>query len=59
MDPGAVIIGEVGTYTIEDGIGVILTDNPPVNALGIKARIALDKGFRKFAAEDSKTFTRG
>jgi len=46
-------MSEVGTYTIEDGIGVILIDNPPVNALGIKTRIALDEGFRTFAADDA------
>ena len=47
-------MSEVGTYTVEDGgIGVIEIDNPPVNALGIKTRIALDEGFRKFAADDA------
>jgi 3-hydroxyacyl-CoA dehydrogenase len=47
-------MSEVGTYTVEDGgIGVITIDNPPVNALGIKTRLALDEGFRKFAADDS------
>jgi len=46
-------MSEVGTYTIEDGIGVIMIDSPPVNALGLKTRIGLDEGFRKFAADDS------
>lgn len=46
-------MSEVGTYSIEDGgIGVIAIDNPPVNALGIKTRLALDEGFRTFAADD-------
>jgi len=43
-------MSEVGTYTIEEGgIGVIQIDSPPVNALGIQTRRALDEGFRKFA----------
>ncbi len=46
-------MSSVGTFTIEDGIGVISIDSPPVNALGIKVRRALDKGFRKFASDDS------
>ncbi|WP_242124009.1 3-hydroxyacyl-CoA dehydrogenase NAD-binding domain-containing protein [Sphingobium sp. Sx8-8] len=47
-------MSEVGTFTVEEGgIGVIAIDNPPVNALGIKTRRALDEGFRKFAADDS------
>ncbi|MET0375555.1 MAG: enoyl-CoA hydratase-related protein, partial [Rhizorhabdus sp.] len=45
-------MSEVGTYTIEDGIGIITIDNPPVNALGIKTRRALDEGFRKFTTDD-------
>lgn len=46
-------MSEAGTYTVEDGIGVIMIDSPPVNALGFKTRVALDEGFRKFAADDS------
>ncbi|MET0250056.1 MAG: 3-hydroxyacyl-CoA dehydrogenase NAD-binding domain-containing protein [Sphingobium sp.] len=47
-------MSEVGTYTVEDGgIGVITIDNPPVNALGIKTRRALDEGFRALGADDS------
>ncbi|MET0360273.1 MAG: enoyl-CoA hydratase-related protein, partial [Sphingobium sp.] len=47
-------MSEVGTYSVEEGgIGVITIDSPPVNALGIKTRLALDEGFRKFAADDS------
>jgi 3-hydroxyacyl-CoA dehydrogenase len=43
----------VGTFTIEDGIGIITIDSPPVNALGINVRKALDEGFRRFADDDS------
>ena len=46
-------MSEVGTYDVVDGIGVITIDNPPVNALGIKTRLALDEGFRKFAVDDA------
>lgn len=46
-------MSEVGTFTVEDGIGVITIDNPPVNALGIKARQALDEGFGKLGADDN------
>jgi 3-hydroxyacyl-CoA dehydrogenase len=44
-------MSEVGTYTVEDGVGVLQVDSPPVNALGIKTRRALDEGFRKFSAD--------
>jgi 3-hydroxyacyl-CoA dehydrogenase len=47
------IMSNVGTFTVEDGIGVISIDSPPVNALGINVRRALDEGFRKFTADDS------
>ena len=43
----------VGTYEIEDGIGIITIDSPPVNALGINTRRALHEGFTKFAADDA------
>jgi len=47
-------MSEVGTYEVEaGGVGVITIDNPPVNALGVKTRRALDEGFRKFADDDS------
>lgn len=47
-------MSEVGNYTIEAGqIGVITIDSPPVNALGLATRKALDAGFRKFAADDA------
>jgi 3-hydroxyacyl-CoA dehydrogenase len=45
-------MSEVGSYEVVDGIGVITIDSPPVNALGYNTRLALDAGFRKFAADD-------
>lgn len=41
----------VGTFTVEDGIGLITIDSPPVNALSHRVRVALDAGFRKFSAD--------
>ena len=46
-------MSEAGTYEVVDGIGVITIDNPPVNALGIKARQAIDAGFARFANDDA------
>ena len=43
----------VGKFEIEDGIGIITIDSPPVNSLSIHTRRALDEGFRKFAADDA------
>jgi 3-hydroxyacyl-CoA dehydrogenase len=43
----------VGTYQLEGDIGVIMIDSPPVNALGIKVRRALDDGFRELAGNDA------
>jgi 3-hydroxyacyl-CoA dehydrogenase len=43
----------VATFSVEDGIGIITIDSPPVNALGINVRRGLDEGFRKFAADDA------
>lgn len=43
----------VGTFTIEDCIGIITIDSPPVNALSIRVRRALDEGFRTFAENDA------
>lgn len=43
----------VGTFEIENGIGIITIDSPPVNSLSIHTRRALDEGFRKFAVDDS------
>ena len=44
-------MNNVATYTVEDGIGVITIDSPPVNALGIAVRRGLDTAFRAFAAD--------
>jgi len=46
-------MSDVATFEIEDGIGILTIDNPPVNALGIKTRTALDEGFRRFSADAS------
>lgn len=46
-------MSEVGSYAIEDGIGIITIDSPPVNALGIKVRRALHEGFTKFGADET------
>ncbi|MBV9842615.1 MAG: enoyl-CoA hydratase/isomerase family protein [Sphingomonadaceae bacterium] len=43
----------VGTFAVEDGIGIVTIDSPPVNALGINVRKALDEGFRKFDADSA------
>ena len=44
---------DVGTFLVDDEIGILKIDSPPVNALGLKVRIALYEGFSKFAADDS------
>ncbi|MBN8484208.1 MAG: enoyl-CoA hydratase/isomerase family protein [Sphingomonadales bacterium] len=44
---------QVGTTEVIDGIGVLTIDYPPVNALSVHTRKALDEGFRQFAADDS------
>jgi 3-hydroxyacyl-CoA dehydrogenase len=46
-------MSQVGTTEVVDGIGVLTIDYPPVNALSVHTRIALDEGFRQFAAYDS------
>ncbi len=43
----------VATLAIEDGIGIITIDSPPVNALGIDVRRGLDESFKAFAADAS------
>ena len=45
-------MSEVATFSVEDGVGVVCIDSPPVNALGAAVRQGLDAGFRKFAADD-------
>ena len=46
-------MSEVGTLAIEDGIGVITIDSPPVNALSLNVRKALDTLFRQAVADDA------
>lgn len=46
-------MNQVGTTEVLDGIGVLTIDYPPVNALSVHTRKALDEGFRQFAADDS------
>ena len=46
-------MSEVGGFENVDGIGVITIDNPPVNALGIKARQAIVAGFDRFESDDA------
>ena len=43
---------QVGTTEVIDGIGVLTIDYPPVNALSVHTRKALDEGFRQFAADE-------
>jgi len=51
MDDG--IVSEVSTFIVQDDIGILKIDSPPVNALGIKVRTALCEGFTKFADDVS------
>lgn len=44
-------MADVGTREIVGDVGVLTIDYPPVNALGAPTRIALDTGFRAFAAD--------
>ena len=44
-------MSEVAQYSVEDGIGVLMIDSPPVNALSAAVRTGLDEGFKKFAAD--------
>ncbi|NCU12512.1 MAG: 3-hydroxyacyl-CoA dehydrogenase, partial [Sphingomonadaceae bacterium] len=46
-------MNQVGTTEVIDGIGILTIDYPPVNALSVHTRKALDAGFRQFAADDS------
>jgi 3-hydroxyacyl-CoA dehydrogenase len=39
----------VAALCVEDGIGIVSIDSPPVNALGAAVRRALDHAFRQFA----------
>jgi 3-hydroxyacyl-CoA dehydrogenase len=44
-------MSDVGTFELRGEIGVITIDSPPVNALGLNVRLALDQGFRRFSAD--------
>jgi 3-hydroxyacyl-CoA dehydrogenase len=46
-------MSQVGVTEVVNGIGVLTIDYPPVNALSVHTRTALDQGFRQFAADDS------
>ena len=41
----------VGTFTVEDHVGIVAIDSPPVNALGVDVRKALDEGILQFKAD--------
>ncbi len=41
------------TWSIEDDVGIITIDSPPVNALSARVRHGLHEGFRAFAADDA------
>ena len=45
-------MNQVGTTEVVGDVGVLTIDYPPVNALSVHTRIALDEGFRAFAADD-------
>ncbi len=45
-------MNQVGTIEVRDGVGILTIDYPPVNALSVHTRRALDEGFRKFAEDD-------
>ncbi len=45
-------MSSVGTITIEGGVGIITIDSPPVNALGIQVRRALQECFAACAEND-------
>ena len=44
---------DVASLSIENGIGVLTIDSPPVNALGIAVRRGLEQGIRALGADDS------
>jgi len=44
------LMSQVGKFEVVGKIGVVTIDNPPVNALGIETRRALDACFREAAA---------
>ena len=46
-------MSRVCTSVVEDGIGILTIDSPPVNALGIDVRHALFEGIQEFASDDA------
>jgi 3-hydroxyacyl-CoA dehydrogenase len=44
-------MSDVATLSVEDGVGVLTIDSPPVNALGVAVRRGLDGGFKQFAED--------
>lgn len=46
-------MNEVGKTEVVGEVGVLTIDYPPVNALSVRTRKALDEGFREFAANDT------
>ncbi len=46
-------MSDVISYDVKDGIAVITSNNPPVNALGQAVRAGLEDGIAKAAADDS------
>jgi 3-hydroxyacyl-CoA dehydrogenase len=46
-------MSNVATFAVEDGVGIITIDSPPVNALGINVRRGLNEGFTKFSEDTS------
>ncbi|MBB3862649.1 3-hydroxyacyl-CoA dehydrogenase [Novosphingobium hassiacum] len=44
-------MSSVATFEVEGSIGIITVDSPPVNALGINVRRALDEGFKRFSSD--------
>ena len=46
-------MSEVATVSVERGVAMITVDSPPVNALGIKVRRALEQGFCALFADDA------
>ena len=43
---------DVASLSIENGIGILTIDSPPVNALGVAVRKGLDQGIRALATDD-------
>ena len=44
-------MSNVANFSVQNHIGILTIDSPPVNALGIAVRRGLDEGFKKFSAD--------